>query len=247
MPRYFAALAGFFLIAALLCHCTTVPLYSFVVYSDTQPKARARLFRPPIFELDEIAERGIGTPSALKVAIYSFYLGTTPDCAAPTPLIDYGSNPLTKEFYAKPTLFSGNPAATAYHCVVLKVSDTLSFRPDSAAVGSSTACESTDIEYFYDGYRSGQSDADTWKALSGATVSATGAVTAASSDVVTLFASTDPQAAIDRRELASNQVLTLENPLVVPGEITLFANYLNAIVQASGVCTLSGGLTFGLN
>jgi hypothetical protein len=234
-------------LALLLCGCTTGPLYTFIVYADSAPRASSRLRLSEMLDpFAAVESRGIGSPTALKVSIYSFYLSTTATCSAPVPLIDYGTNPLTKEFYAKPTLFSGNPGALDYRCAVLEISDNLKFHPDSAAAGASSNCQ-TDNEYAYDGYRSDQSDAGTWKDLSGQSVAANGTVGSPSPDVVTLFASLDPAAAILERGLAAGQVIPLASAIQVPGEVTIYSSYLDAVVEASGACSLSAGLSFGLN
>ncbi len=228
--------------------CTTSPLYSFIVYSSSAPKPVTRLFGSPLDDLEERFDlRAIGSPSALRVPIYAFYLGTTADCATPIPLIDYGSDPLVKEFYTKPTLFSGNPAASDYPCAVLIVGDGLRFKPDAAAVGASSKCASVETEYTYDGYHQGQSDANTWKDLAGDFISATGTLAAPEMNIVTLFASTDPAQVLSRRRVAPNQVLTLPGALQVPGDITIYSNYLSSVVETTGVCTLSGGMLFGVN
>lgn len=236
------------LASLVLSGCTSSPLYSFIVYANSEPKPAARLFGSPFDDMEARFDlRAIGSPTSLRVSIYAFYLGTGADCATPLPLIDYGSGPLVKEFYGKPTLFSGSPGAIDYHCAVLFVADTLSFKPDAAAVGASSKCASVDTEYVYDGYHQGLSDAGTWKNLAGDFIPATGTLSAPETNMVALFASTDPAQVLTRRGVAPNQVLTLPRAIQVPGDITIYSNFLNSIVETSGVCTLSGGMLFGIN
>jgi hypothetical protein len=231
------------LLSALgLSACTTGSLFRYTVFGSPQGVTRDA-FRLDLPWLADGALRA-GSPSSLKIAIFAYYLSTGADCANPVPLIDYGGDPLIKDVYANPTLFSGNPGEGNYRCVVLKIRDTLRFRPDETA--ATGACGTTESEHTYDLYRSDQMAGGTWKNLEGQQVTAKGALASPEADVVTLFASTDPDEAIAARQLSPSQIIPLAAPIQVPGETTFYADYENGVLEDSGVCTLADGLLLGV-
>lgn len=90
--------------------------------------------------------------SSLKLQVYSVMLSTSPQCTSPVTVFS-SSAPTEVDFLATPTLGSGNPADGSYNCVIIKMLDTIKFKP-SANDGAS--CVAT-TEYTTDVCQSGES------------------------------------------------------------------------------------------
>ncbi len=114
--------------------------------------------------------------SSLKLQVYAVMLSTSAQCSNPVTVFS-SSTPTEVDFLATPTLGSGNPPDATYNCVIIKMSDTLKFKPSSNdgafctggveystdvcqtgefsqapdAVGAPTACSSAhaDVVYLY--------------------------------------------------------------------------------------------------
>lgn len=204
--------------APLLVGCTTEPLFNFAVRGSLSPDG----------------DRGTGAVELLDVPIFSFYVGSNADCSTPQVVIDYGSDPLVKDFASEPTLFSGKLSPATYPCAILQVGDVLTFNPDVEAQGAHPECSTESAES--DGYLA--SAGTPWKDLAGNEVSPQGTVTSPSAAIVTLFFTTDPAALKAARNLADDQVVELVEEFTVPGEITLFFDLADRVTGTAGACVL---------
>jgi len=68
--------------------------------------------------------------SSLKLQVYSVMLSTSPQCTAPVTVFS-SSTPTEVDFLVAPTLGSGNPPDGSYPCVIIKMQDTIKFKPSS--------------------------------------------------------------------------------------------------------------------
>lgn len=76
--------------------------------------------------------------SSVKLQVYSVMLSTSPQCKTPVTVFS-NSSPTEVDFLATPTLGGGNPADATYNCVIIKMSDTIKFKPTANDGGSCVA------------------------------------------------------------------------------------------------------------
>ncbi len=181
---------------------------------------------------------GAGEPSSVKIKMYAAWLCPGADCTSCTKLTDYGDTPQEKELYAtKPILFEGAPADGTYNCVVIKMSDMLTFTPSADAVTKNPGgnCDSTK-EFTFDFYRAGSDGDSGWKDINGNIITPHGSPTAPVEDTVYLFMSTDPS------KFVAPNVFTLLTAATVPGNGTFVMDFTNRVstYYAGNFCWLEG-------
>jgi hypothetical protein len=66
--------------------------------------------------------------SSLKLQVYSVMLSTSPLCSSPVTVFS-NSTPTEVDFLAMPTLGAGDPPDGTYHCVIIKMTDAIKFKP----------------------------------------------------------------------------------------------------------------------
>lgn len=76
-------------------------------------------------------------PASALVTIYGVAVSPNADCSNAV-VLNYSSSPTAVDFEQTPSLFSGSPSAGTYNCVVLLMSDQLTFTP-AATTGNCTA------------------------------------------------------------------------------------------------------------
>lgn len=175
--------------------------------------------------------------SALKLQVYAVMLSTSAQCSNPFTVFS-SSTPTEVDFLANPTLGSGNPPDATYNCVIIKMSDTLKFKP----VANDGAACTGGVEYSTDVCQTGESS------LAPDAVGAPTACTSGHADVVYLYLST---ARIGTgggnaflQPLAPNSTnygVNLAAPLVIAG--TASSKF---VVNAAGKVDGSGG-SCGMN
>lgn len=158
-----------------------------------------------------------GSPSALELSVYGLWISANEDCSDPVE-VENDVSATTYDLVSGPTLFSGSPTAGTYPCIIIKMDDILTFTVDSEAVSLNPACESTTTEHQHDIYRA-DSDDTPWLDIEGNDITGTGSGTSPSRDTVYTFASTNPSA-IPSTTAVPNQIIELDNPLIVPGQMT---------------------------
>ena len=186
-----------------------------------------------------------GSPTTMKLQIYQILVSTNTDCSNPISLIDHGSTPMEVDMMSSPVLFSGSPAANTYNCLILKISDTLAYKVDAAAVTAwPGVCADTTTEYTHDIYRT-DNGGSVFKDLNGAFIVATGVKATPSADVVYLIGSTTPADAV-AAGYDVNQTFTLLSSLTVPGASTFYVDFANGIEDTGdNICTLEEGAGMG--
>ncbi len=173
-----------------------------------------------------------GDPSSLTIGMYALYISANEDCSAPVLVDDHGATPQNKDFYSNPVLFSGSPAAGAYQCVAIKMSDVIRMKP-ATSFGNCVA----GTEYAGDIYREGETD---WKDVNLNPIVGTGTDSSPADDHVTIFLTRNPAAAI-ARGLSQHQVLHLGSNLIVPGQSTFYWNGQGTVVDEGGQCGINPG------
>lgn len=173
-----------------------------------------------------------GDPAALRIGMYALYISPNADCSSPVLVQDYGATAVVKDFVGNPVLFSGSPAAGAYQCVALKMSDVIRVVPDS----SFSVCVAG-TEYAGDIYREGETD---WKDVDLNPIIGSGTDSLPADDHVTIVMSRDTTAAI-ARGFSTNQTIPLSSDLIVPGQSTFYWNGQGTVTDEGGQCGVNPG------
>jgi len=125
-----------------------------------------------------------GSPSYAYLKVYSAAVSTSALCTNPVVLFD-SATPREINMFDSPTIGGGDLADGTYRCVMMKISDTIRFKP---AANDGTACLATN-EYNLDVCGSGTSGNNP---ITGATINCTGGtLNAVGSDTVYIFISTN--------------------------------------------------------
>ena len=169
-------------------------------------------------------DAGYGSPNYLTVKLYTVWLSANTDCTNPVVLQDYGTDGKTFNMFDNPLLGAGNPTNGTYNCMIVKQSDTSTFKPEI----SHNNCVAGQI-YTYDI----------------ATASARGLVdkdmnpitTTDGEDIVYVFATMDA-AALEARGVPAAQIINLTSAFVSPGKTTLVLDFTNQVTEVSGKCWL---------
>jgi hypothetical protein len=173
----------------------------------------------------------IGAPSSWRVGLYEFHISMNADCAPPfVQAYSSGAAPSVQDFVTSPVLFTatGLPVGS-YPCVAMKITDVMEFESGV----SSGACVSG-TTYVGDVYPAGE---DPFFDLSLSAIPSTGSDAAPSEDGIFLLFSTARTSAV-ARGFASNQVIPLASPLVIPDDITFYWDASNAVNDTGTSCNL---------
>lgn len=229
----------------LLMSCSNNTTTSLTVYGSNS--ATASIIKNSPMSLLTLDARAAGLSgsnvSYVNFDFYAFYISTNTDCSNPVLVADNGTTSVAKNMAAAgTTLFTGSPAAGTYKCIAIKMSDVITFRPDSFSAAASGSQCSTTTDYTFDIYRT--NSGDTWKDINGATITATGNGVTMGPDKVFIFASTDSTAlAAGAIAPHRNQTVALNSSLTVPGSSTFYSSFLNQ-VSITPECGLEG-VSFG--
>ncbi len=160
----------------------------------------------------------IGSPTFEEVTLNTIWLSTDPGCTGLVQVKDYGTSGKKFNMFDNPTLFEGSPADGVYNCMVIKLSDTMDFKPD--VTDATETCVEGET-YTYDIARG--DDGETWvdENFNPITIDD-------SNNTVYIFATTD-QAAPEANGVTPHQIISLTDPLEVPGNITLVLDFTNRV------------------
>ncbi len=123
------------------------------------------------------------SPAYAYMKVYAAAVSTSEFCTNPVVLFDSAS-PREVNMFESPTLGGGSIPDGTYRCMIMKISDTIRFKP---AVNDGTACLSS-TEYNLDICRSGTTGQNP---ITGASISCSGAtINAVGSDTIYVFLST---------------------------------------------------------
>ena len=185
--------------------------------------------------------------SQVLISIYSVAVSTSADCSNPTVVIDNGATARQVDFIANSNLGSSSVANGTYPCVILKMSDVITFTPASTS-GSCTG----GTQYTIDVCRANGS---TYTPLTvsgtvgtyGSTTACTGSQASPVDDKVSLFLSTQSTnsgsgggQAFTRPASAGTNGFTLNGAFTVSGSATgtFVVNFNNKIDGSGATCDL---------
>ncbi|MEI6079806.1 MAG: hypothetical protein WCQ53_04110 [bacterium] len=172
------------------------------------------------------ASQYFGSPTYLQMTMYSIWVGVSPDCTDLKLVSDYGANGQLFNIFDKPTLFQGSPADGKYECMVIKMLDTMNFKPE---MNAGTAC-AAGTAYPFD-IAKGQDGV--WVDKDFVPITTDNAA-----NIVYLFATTDGTKTA-AKGVNSGQTIPLTSALLVPGKITLVMDFTNRVyIETGNVCWL---------
>ncbi|MBX7149928.1 hypothetical protein K1X76_12735 [bacterium] len=179
----------------------------------------------------------VGSPTVINMTLYGFYISPNTDCSDAVLVGGDGETAVEKDFAGNPVLFETEVDEGSYPCVIMVLSDVIGFVPDDDAVTAWPGVCDADTEESFDIYRTDSGEVTPWVDLEGNDVTATGTFEAPGADVVTVFASTDPDAVIAATGANEFQVGELATELVVPGQTTFYFDASNGIL-GDGRCAI---------
>lgn len=166
-------------------------------------------------------------PSSFEMEFYRIYLATNEDCSSPILVADNGATPVAYDLLSDPTIFDASGTPGTYDCLILRISDVLTFVPatsEGPCVAGTT--------YQTDVYRDGETD---WRDADGNPIVGTGEDATPSDDSPDVLFSTNPSAVI-ARGYSPNQVQLLRNSAVVPGTSTFAYDLTGSVGDEGGTC-----------
>lgn len=191
------------------------------------------------FQLTEDGKVLQGSPTNFVIKLYAIYISENEDCTNPIKIADFGAG---KKFnlFESPTLFSRELASGTYQCLILKMSDNLSYKVNQDAVaggeGPLGSCIDTNTIHTGDIHRH---NTENWYGLDNDSSDGD-----SSEQAIYIFASTNVDPDNDsspRPEIHSSQSLQLIGPLVVPGKAIFYADFTDGIENGVGRCALEKG------
>lgn len=229
--RPFAAAA---VLAALTGACSESPVATptpaqLVIYGSSHAAPAAVVERHPLLSFGAVTATDSAAPQHLNISMYALYVSQNADCSAPTLVQDYGAAGEVKDFAANPVLFTGEPVAGTYPCIAFRMSDVLFMQPERTF----GPCDAT-VVYDGDIYRDGESD---WLDVDGSVVVGHGGdgLGQGVDDHVTIFFSADTSAAL-ARGISRHQLVGMNQPLVSPGQSTMYWDMSGAVQDEGGQC-----------
>jgi len=169
----------------------------------------------------------IGSPTSLKQTFYTAWISINEDCSDAVLLQDHGDAGKEIDFYNGDLIFSGSPADGTYKCIIIKSSDIQYFIPDAVAIAAWTHC--SDTTYTEDLFKT---DAIApYMNKDGSFITGDGTYTAPVAQITYSYLTTNPEAII-ALGASSQQVITLESPLIVPGQGTFYTDFSNQVGEA---------------
>lgn len=154
-----------------------------------------------------------GSPTSTNMGFYSVYLSQNADCSEYSKVADYEDTPLNVDMIASPKLFSSSLNSGTYKCIIIKMSDIISFTADSTAVATHSSCVDTSTKYTFDLVRSGMALHD----VDGNLVDAAGEWGNPIEGLIYLFFSTNKS---EITVASSLQVFDLSTPIEITNENT---------------------------
>lgn len=243
--RFILGVSGILFVSA--CGTTTTP--TLVVKGAT---SAARFAMPNAAEFFGFRPTTAGSPTVFNLKLYAAYLTTSAACTAPfVEVANNGTTGTSYDMVAAPTILSASPAAGTYNCFILRMSDTMTFRPDATATAAFPTSCPTGVDATFDIYRAGETPL--WKDKDGNDIAATGTesapaesstvVSGATVPGVTIFASTTP-ASVTAGGVSTNQVLTLAAAVTVTAattNLTLVTDFHDKVSENSSHCWMEAG------
>ena len=178
------------------------------------------------------AAASMGDPSSFTLTFYRFYLAEDADCSSAELLADNGTGGVAHDLLTNPTLFTVTGDPGTYNCVVMRISDVLTF----TSASSFGPCVSG-TTYTTDVYRTGETN---WRDVDGAPIIGSGTDAAPVDNRPDVFFSTSPSAVI-ARGASSNQVVPLGTGAVIPGTNTFVYDVSGAVADEGGSCRILPG------
>ena len=162
-----------------------------------------------------------GSPTSLKITMYAVWVSTNADCTGLVSLADYGTAGQEFNMFDDPALFHGSPADGSYNCMVIKMLDTMKFKP---ALSDGTGICVAGNEYTFDIARGQDEPAN----LPWVDNNFNAITTDANPNIVYLFATTDPTKTL-AKHVSIDQTIPLTSAMVSPGQTTLVMDFTNRV------------------
>lgn len=192
-------------------------------------------------------------PDVVKIKVYKVAFSFSEECTDLQTVFDNGDSPETKNFLDSPTLGSGSLDDGTYNCVVIEMSDQVTFSPvedSDTVVDSNPICEDAK-EYTIDVCRADNGDAETTKLIDGTTVNCAGDQDTKVNDRIAIYISTlstteplqpgkefneEANAFIAPTQDSKEDGFKLENALVVSGssEMSFVADFTGRVAEEGG-------------
>lgn len=195
-----------------------------------------------LYQMTSAGKVLVGSPTSLILKLYAIYISQNEDCTNPEKVADFGAAGKIFNLLDSPTLFAREVTHGTYQCLILKMSDHISYRVDQEAVDggvpqeATRACESVTKLHSGDLYRTkevGQPDEEWYDIETGTTI-----IGKNEEQVVYIFAST---LLVPPAPIHEHQYLPLGNPLVVPGAAVFYADFNDGVENTVGGCGLEHG------
>jgi hypothetical protein len=222
------------LAAVLATACSDSPVATtpaqLVIYGSSHAAPAPVIATHPLISLGSVATpTDSAAPQHLNISMYALYVSAHADCSEPMLVQDYGTAGEVKDFAANPVLFTGEPAAGTYPCIAFRMSDVLYMQPERTF----GPCDAS-VVYDGDIYRDGESD---WLDVDGSTVVGHGGEGPGEGvdDHVTIFFSADTTVAL-ARGISRHQLVGMDQPLVSPGQSTMYWDMSGAVQDEGGQC-----------
>lgn len=178
-----------------------------------------------------------GSPTSINLKIYALAISENADCTDPQWIFDYGDTPIDVNMVNAPTLFRGRPPRGTFECLIMRMSDNITFRANQAAVDAHAGCTSTTEDIIHDVLRNDGSDATVWRDYQGELITKRGTVRAPVEDIIETFVTTNIAAPVSGPlGVSENQVLLLTEALQIPGSTVFYVDANDGIAN-----NLSGG------
>jgi hypothetical protein len=170
----------------------------------------------------------IGTPTSFVINLGAVWLSPNTDCSAAVPLPGTGGGPL--DLVTSPTMWAGTATAGTYDCLVIAMSDIISF-VSPVTSGPCTAGVPTQ----HDIYRVPEND---FLDLDLNPIVSHGTNASPVADGVFILFSVSPAAAL-ARGFSPNQTYLMQKEIVVPTTATLYWDIANTIIDEMGFCSVN--------
>lgn len=217
---------------------------TFLIYgSNSASSGRSAVSRGKL-RLASSCDGCSGSPETMILKIYAVYLSTHEDCSSPILVVDNGSTPVANDLSNNPVLIQASPPDGDYPCMILKISDNLTFRPDAEASAAFPAICPSNSDAVFDIYRT--DSGDSWKDLDGNVIAPSGTISSPGDDTVFVFASTNVSALLTGPFAPDpNQTQELTGSLTVPGQATFYVDFSGGVKGDDDRCSIEGGNGMG--
>ena len=183
-----------------------------------------------------VGSSGITADASVPDANVSASVSGNADCSAPYQTVFVRSAPTRLNIIGEPEIGRSDELAVGtYPCVLLRMSDFLSYTP----TGTEGACQAG-VAVAHDFFRAGNEPVP-WRDPAGSELLPRGTREAPVEDLVWIYLSRN-EAAVEARGYPDNQVLPLSSSLEVPGVTTFYWDLTDGLGDDDGRCEVVSGV-----